>query len=146
MVDFYHQGSTVGVAISGWFGVFITTFILFEIIQIFVTKSPFTQKLIIHLYLKRQLMETIPPWWEIKRVELLTISKYEGAFNCYVQVRPKYGSDIESSTLTDNFVTTNWRGMIIKTDLLSRIEMHDKLYGSKLKEWKRNWNLERLIS
>lgn len=144
MVDFYHQGSTVGFTISGWFGVFITTFILFEIIQFFVTKSLFTQKLIIRFYLKRQLMVTIPPWWEIKRVELITISKYEGAFNCYVQVRPRYGVDIQCCALTNDFVKTSWCGMIITTDLFSKIEMYDKLYGSKLKEWKRNWNLERL--
>lgn len=150
MIDFFHQGSQVGISIHGISGFLLFVYVIAVIYLAVSTKSFMIHKLVISLRVRSQIKNLLPKWWYIEKISWTKISKDKSGYEVYVRVRsriPTGGRRIiygDNTCTTNDWIKVNWLGRIIKEDLTSWIESEDNLHESEIKQWSRNKSLEEL--
>ena len=149
MIDFFHQGSQVGISIHGISGLLLFVYVISVIYLVVSTKSFMIHKLIISLRVRSQIKNLLPKWWYIEKISWTQISKDKSGYEVFVRVRsriPTGGRRIysDNTCTTNDWVKVNWLGRIIKEDLTSWIESEDNLHESEIKQWSRNKSLEEI--
>jgi len=138
MIDFYTDGSTVGVALSGWTSIVLISYILFEYVNWSVTRLFFFRKIFIYFKVRKYINSIIPSWWGIKKISLLTMSKRKGNSNVEILFEVTYNIKLSPpkplTGVSDILVYRN--GKIISTSfvLKERIdELDNKINKVQMK-------------
>ena len=154
MVNFFHNGSQVGFSINGVGGAILLFYIIIELCMVFVSGVFLWRKLLIAFNVYRQIKSTIPRWWYISKISIITIDKKLGKYTvtnnncnflswnyeCYVHVSPKYFDGV----WTNDYVKTNRWGKIKKCDLFDNIKTIDSKNQDKVKQYNRDSVLEEI--
>lgn len=145
MIDFFHSGSQVGFSINGVGGLILLFYVIIELSLFFVTRTFLLHKLLISLRVWKQVKSTIPKWWKINKVSILTVTKKKNNllswnYECYVEVQSKYSE----GTWTNDYVKTDKWGKIVKCDLYDSITIIDSRHSDKVKQYNRDNTLEKL--
>ena len=145
MVNFFHNESQVGFSINGVGGAILLFYIIIELSMLIITRTFLWRKLLIAFNVYRQVKSTIPRWWYISKISIITISKKKNNlldwdYECYVSV----SSNCVEGALTNDFVKTNGWGKIIKCDLFDNIKTIDSRHQDKVKQYNRDSVLEEI--
>jgi len=145
MIDFFHKGSQVGFAINGVGGAILLFYILIELSMVVVNGTFLWRRLLIAFNVHRQVKSTIPRWWKIDRISIITIVKKKNNllswdYECYVHVSSNY---IEGVWTNDHVKTNSW-GKILKCDLYDNITSYDVKNRDLIKQYNRDNTLEKL--
>ena len=145
MIDFFHSGSQVGFSINSVGGLILLFYIMVELCMLIVTGTFLFQKLLIAFNVYRQVKSSIPKWWNIGEISIMTIAGKKHNllswnYECYVKVQSKYSKD----TWTNDYVKTNSWGKIVKCDIFDNITIIDSRHSDKVKQYNRDNTLEKL--
>jgi hypothetical protein len=145
MIDFFHEGSQVGFAINGVGGLILLFYVIIELSLFFVTGTFLWHKLLISLRVRKQVSNSIPKWWKINKVSILTVAKKKNNlldwnYECYVEVQSKFSED----QWTNDYVKTDRWGKIVKSDLYDNIKSYDIGNEDLIKQYNRDNTLEKL--
>jgi hypothetical protein len=141
MIDFFHNGSQLGITISGISGVILLLYLTLEITFLVTTRTLLIHKLLINLRVYFTIKRMIPEWWKVCKISLITISKSKSDsgknyWRCYVRVCTRF-----PRTWTNDYICCNFWGKVKQQDLLSRISIEDGQLQDKIKIWKRDKSL-----
>ena len=145
MIDFFHAGSQVGFSINGVGGLILLFYVIIELSLFFVTGTFLWHKLLISLRVGKQVKSTIPKWWKINKVSILTVAKKKNNllswnYECYVEVQSKFSE----GSWTNDYVKTDRWGKIVKCDLYDNIKSYDVRFEDLIKQYNRDNALEKL--
>jgi hypothetical protein len=145
MIDFFHEGSQVGFSINGVGGLILLFYIIIELGFFIVTRTFLLHKLLISLRVRKQVSNSIPKWWKINKVSILTVAKKKNNlldwnYECYVEVQSKFSED----QWTNDYVKTDSWGKIVKCDLYDNIKSYDVRSEDLIKQYNRDNTLEKL--
>jgi hypothetical protein len=145
MIDFFHEGSQVGFSINSVGGLILLFYVIIELGFFSITRTFLLHKLLISLRVWKQVKSTIPKWWKINKVSILTVTKKKNNllswnYECYVEVQSKYSE----GTWTNDYVKTDKWGKIVKCDLYDSITIIDSRHSDKVKQYNRDNTLEKL--
>ena len=141
MIDFYSNGSQIGFSLHGWGGVILLSYFVLDVISLFITKSLIIHKILIWFRVRREVKKMIPNWWSIDRVNIVTIERVNTGYKVYVQIRSK----LMKSDWTNDHIIVDWLGRIKNQKLIEGIKWHDDRSEDKIKKWKRNNILEKIL-
>lgn len=112
MIDFYSDGSTVGVALSGWTSVILLVFIIFVILNFISTKVTLTKKIIIFYQVKKRVKKAVPYWWNFTNIlySILLTHRENGKY--VIPVGLKYKMNSSKSFEVKTFLYTTSLGKI----------------------------------
>jgi len=145
MIDFFQNGSQLGITISGISGGLLLFYIIIEICLLIVTGTLLWRKILIGFRVWRNINRVIPSWWKVNKISLITISKKKNNlldwnYECYVSVSSKCVDGL----WTNDFVKTNSWGKIIKSNILDNINSLDIKNEYIIKQYNRDSILEEL--
>jgi hypothetical protein len=145
MIDFFHSGSQVGFSINGVGGLILLFYVVIELALFSVTRTFLLHKLLISLRVWKQVKSTIPRWWKIRKISIISINRKKNNllswnYECYVEVQSKYSE----GTWTNDYVKTNKWGKIVKCDLYDNMKSYDAVSEDIVKQWSRDNTLEKL--
>ena len=145
MIDFFHSGSQVGFSINGVGGLILLFYVVIELALFSITRTFLLPKLLIGLRVWKQVRSTIPKWWKINKVSILTVAKKKNNllswnYECYVEVQSKYSE----GTWTNDYVKTDKWGKIVKCDIFDNITIIDSRHSDKVKQYNREKALENI--
>jgi hypothetical protein len=141
MIDFYSNGSQIGFSLHGWGGIILLSYFVLDIISLFVTKSLIIHKILIWFRVRRKVKKMIPNWWKIDSVNILTIERMNTGYKVYVQIRSK----LMKSDWTNDHIIVDWLGRIKNQKLIEGIKYYDDRSEDKIKRWKRDNILEKIL-
>ena len=141
MIDFYSNGSQIGFSLHGWGGVILLSYFVLDVVSLFITKSLIIHKILIWFRVRREVKKMIPNWWSIDRVNIVTIERVNTGYKVYVQIRSK----LMKSDWTNDHIIVDWLGRIKNQKLIEGIKWHDDRSEDKIKKWKRNNILEKIL-
>ena len=149
MIDFFHEGSNIGLSLSGVSGFLLLIYILIEFSFFIITKTFLIHKFIIGLIVRNQIKKMLPDWWYIEKISYLTINKRQGEYEVYIRVRSKISTDIYhiyrfNTCTTNDWVKVNWLGKIKRQSLMASIFVEDNTHQSEIKQWSREKSLEKI--
>jgi len=145
MIDFFHAGSQVGFSINSVGGLILLFYVIIELGFFSITRTFLLHKLLISLRVWKQVKSTIPKWWKINKISILTVTKKKNNllswnYECYVEVQSKYSE----GTWTNDYVKTDKWGKIVKCDIFDNIIIIDSRHSDKVKQYNRDNTLEKL--
>ena len=145
MIDFFHEGSQVGFSINGVGGLILLFYIIIEWSMKFSTGTFLCQKLLIAFNVYRQVKSTIPKWWKIGKISIMSINRKKNNlldwnYECYVEVQSKFSE----GSWTNDYVKTDRWGKIVKSDLYDNITSYDVRNKDLIKQYNRDNTLEKL--
>lgn len=145
MIDFYQNGSQLGIAINGVGGTILLFYVIIELSMFSVTRTFLWHKLLIGLRIRKQVSNSIPKWWKINKISTLTISRKKNNlldwnYECYVEVQSKCVEGV----WTNDYVKIDRWGKIIKCDLYNNIKSYDLRNEDLIKQYNRDSILEEL--
>ena len=152
MIDFYHEGSQIGLSLNGWSGALLLIYVMIEFAFFIITKTFLIHKLFLGLRVRNQVKKTLPNWWGIQKISYLTINRNKiqnqihddyGRYEVYVELKSKLSTD-DNIIQTNDWIKVNWLGEIFREDLISNIEFYDNRYQKEIKQWSRNKTLEEI--
>lgn len=113
MIDFYSDGTTVGVALSGWTMFFVLIFLLFIILNFISTKVLLIRKVIIFYQVKKRVKDAIPYWWNFTNIlySILFTHKENGKYIIPVELKHRIDNKI---FIVNTFLYTTLQGTIDK--------------------------------
>lgn len=141
MIDFYSNGSQIGFSLHGWGGLLLLSYFVLEVISLFITKSLIIHKILIWFRVRREVKKMIPNWWSIDKVNIVTIERVNTGYKVYVQIRSK----LMKSDWTNDHIIVDWLGRIKNQKLIEGIKWYDDRSSDKIKKWKRNNILEKIL-
>ena len=141
MIDFYSNGSQIGFSLHGWGGIILLSYFVLDVVSLFVTKSIIIHKILIWFRVRREVKKMIPNWWSIDRVNIVTIERVNTGYKVYVQIRSK----LMVSDWTNDHIIVDWLGRIKNQKLIEGIKWYDDRSSDKIKKWKRNNILEKIL-
>lgn len=141
MIDFYSNGSQIGFSLHGWGGVILLSYFVLDVVSLFITKSLIIHKILIWFRVRREVKKMIPNWWSIDRVNIVTIERVNTGYKVYIQIRSK----LMKSDWTNDHIIVDWLGRIKNQKLIEGIKWHDDRSEDKIKKWKRNNILEKIL-
>jgi hypothetical protein len=145
MIEFFHEGSQVGFSINSVGGLILLFYVIIELGFFSITRTFLLHKLLISLRVEKQVKSTIPKWWKINKVSILTVTKKKNNllswnYECYVEVQSKYSK----GTWTNDCVKTDKWGKIVKSDLYDNITSYDVINKDLIKQYNREKALENI--
>ena len=143
MIDFFHEGSNIGLSLHGWSGALLLIYIIIEISFLIISKSFVIHKIFLWFVVRNKIRKAIPKWWSIDRISLLTIYKRNSNYEVFVKLTYKPSEDIS----TNDYVKVNFFGKIIEDaefSLLENIKLKDMWRKDQIKQWSRDSALEKL--
>ena len=143
MIDFFHEGSNIGLSLHGWSGALLLIYIIIEISFLIISKSFVIHKIFLWFVVRNKIRKAIPKWWSIDRISLLTIYKRNSNYEVFVKLTYKPSEDIS----TNDYVKVNFFGKIIEDaefGLLENIKLKDMWRKDQIKQWSRDSALEKL--
>lgn len=133
MLDFYQNGSEISLTLQGLGGFLLLTYFVLEMIILFFTQSLFIHKILIYITLSRQIKKSIPNWWKLSKINIVTIQKTSSGFEVYVNIKNKINDD-----WINEKITIDWIGRIKCDKIKKSIEKVDNRIRLEIKEWNRN--------
>lgn len=145
MIDFFHSGSQVGFSINSVGGLILLFYVIIELGLFSVTRTFLLHKLLISLRVWKHVRSTIPRWWKIKKISIISINRKKNNllswnYECYVEVQSKYSE----GTWTNDYVKTDKWGKIVKSDLYDNMKSYDVINKDLIKQYNRDNALENL--
>ena len=144
MIDFYTDGSTVGVALSGWTSVLLIVYIGFEFANWTLTRMLFISKIFLYFRLRKFVKSIIPYWWSIEKISIIGMQKMSGKhIEVPVKVCYKKPGVNETYTAADYLIIKNNKNVSCGS-LLNIIDGFDKANGIDKVQMKRDKALKDL--
>jgi len=141
MIDFYSQGSNIGVALTGHTSLFIFLFLILSSALYSKTKVFPFHRFILFIGFLKSVRKIIPEYYRITLVGYFTTSKEsKNCYRAFIKVR----SRLDKSIWTCDWVEIDKLGRIIKTDLTKSIDNQSQKYKSEIKEFNRNKKIKEL--
>jgi hypothetical protein len=155
MIDIYSQGSQIVVfSLHGWGGILLLCYIALELVSLFTTRSLIIHKILIWFRVRREVKKIIPNWWKIDIINILTIerchyqrgNKFLVGYRVYVKIKTKIiKSNPSTLDWTNDCIIVDRLGRIKHQKLIENIKWYDDRNVDKIKRWKRDNILEKIL-
>ncbi len=151
-MNFYLEGSMVGLSIYSWYGVLFFVYLIFEIVSLVTTKMSLIHKLIILPFIVYQIKKMIPRHWKVKGLSLFFFMKRRtfNNFEMYLEfvtnlklenVKEIY---IVNPSITNDFISVNFFGKLLSKKFVENIHKKDLVFSNEIKRFNRNEKLKDL--
>ena len=147
MIDFYTDGTTVGVALSGWTSVILLVFIAFLILNFTSTKVILIKKIIIFYRVRKNLKKAVPYWWKFSSILYSILLTHRENGNYVIPIELKYKMNSNKIFTVKTLLRTTSFGkienelsydyllsMILKIDTDNNIDYKQMNRDKKLKD------------
>ena len=151
-MNFYLEGSMVGLSISSWLGVLFLIYFIFEIVSLVTTKMSLAHKIIILPFIIYQIKKSIPRHWQIKRLILFFFLRRRSKNNFEIYLEFVTNLKLENvkeiyvvnPSITNDFISVNFFGKLISRKFIENIHKKDLIFSNEIKQFNRNEKLKDL--